>query len=82
MNFPFGRFDYSAVAAARELGVDIACTSVPEAATVTDDRHTLPRLQALDIDGDAFARRVGGETIAPALDTVDGCWICDGLDEE
>lgn len=33
-------------------------------------------------DGDAFARRVGGETIAPALDTVDGCWICDGLDEE
>ena len=40
----------------RELGVDIACTSVPEAATVTDDRHTLPRLQALDIDGDAFAR--------------------------
>lgn len=55
-SFPFGRFDDSAVAAARELGVDIACTSVPEAATVTDDRHTLPRLQALDIDGDAFAR--------------------------
>ena len=55
-SFPFGRYDDSAVAAARELGVDIACTSVPEPATVTDDRHTLPRLQALDVDGDAFAR--------------------------
>lgn len=47
------------MAATRELGVDIACTSVPEPATVTDDRHTLPRLQALDLDGDAFARWLG-----------------------
>ncbi len=56
MSFPFGRFDDSSVGAVRELGVDMACTSVPEAATATDDRHRLPRLQALDIGGDEFAR--------------------------
>lgn len=54
--FPFGRFDDSAHLAVRDLGVDVACTSVPMATIVSDDRRALPRLQATEMDGDQFAR--------------------------
>lgn len=33
-------------------------------------------------EGDAFAHAVGGDTIDPDLDVVEGCWTCDGIDEE
>lgn len=55
-SFPFGRVDAESRAVLDELGVDVACTSVAMAATVSDDRRALPRLQATDLDGDAFAR--------------------------
>lgn len=54
--FPFGRFDDAACAAVRDLDIDLACTSVPMAATIGDDRKALPRLQATEMDGDQFAR--------------------------
>lgn len=33
-------------------------------------------------EGDAFAHAVGGDTIDPALDIVDGCWDCDQITDE
>lgn len=54
--FPFGRVDNSALAAVRDLGVDVACTSVATPATAGDDRKALPRLQATEMDGDEFTR--------------------------
>ncbi|MEE3850229.1 polysaccharide deacetylase family protein [Gordonia sp. LSe1-13] len=55
-SYPFGRFDRSAIRTVGELGVELACTSVPLPATLADDRRVLPRLHATDMDGDRFAR--------------------------
>ena len=55
-SYPYGRFDDSSLSAVRELGIDVACTSVPMPAIVSDDPHALPRLQVTEMDGDRFAR--------------------------
>lgn len=55
-SYPYGRFDDSARATVRELGIDIACTSVPMPAIAGDDHRALPRLQAIEMDGDRFTR--------------------------
>jgi peptidoglycan/xylan/chitin deacetylase (PgdA/CDA1 family) len=58
-SYPYGRFDDDARAAVRDLGIDIACTSVPLPTIVDDDPRALPRLQATEMDGDRFARWLG-----------------------
>lgn len=55
-SYPFGRHDDDIVAQVRNLGINLACTSVPKVAGPDYDRHRLPRLQARDGDGDRFAR--------------------------
>ena len=55
-SYPYGRFDDSSLAAVSELGVDVACNSVPMPAIVSDDPHALPRLQVTEMDGDQFTR--------------------------
>jgi peptidoglycan/xylan/chitin deacetylase (PgdA/CDA1 family) len=55
-SYPYGRFDDSSLAAVRELGVDVACNSVPMPAIASDDPHALPRVQAIEMDGDQFTR--------------------------
>ena len=60
-SYPFGRYAGAARATLQELGVGVACTSVPEPAVATDDPLALPRLQATAMDGDRFARWLRGE---------------------
>ena len=55
-SYPYGRFDDTARAAVRELGIDVACTSVPMPAIGSDDPCALPRVQATEMDGDQFTR--------------------------
>lgn len=55
-SYPFGRFTEAARTVLPELGVRLACTSVPTPATMGDDRLALPRLHATAMDGDRFAR--------------------------
>lgn len=55
-SYPFGRHDATARDVVRSLGVRVACTSEPLPATVDDDPQRLPRLQAVDDDGETFAR--------------------------
>ncbi|EME23113.1 polysaccharide deacetylase YxkH [Rhodococcus triatomae BKS 15-14] len=55
-SYPYGRFDDTARAAVRDIGIEIACTSVPVPAVTGDDRHALPRLQPTEMDGDRFTR--------------------------
>ena len=55
-SFPFGRLDGESRSIVRGLGVDVACTSAIRAATLSDDRRELPRLQVNDMEGEAFAR--------------------------
>ncbi|MFF0814880.1 polysaccharide deacetylase family protein [Rhodococcus sp. NPDC003318] len=43
-SYPYGRFDDGALAAVRELGIDVACSSVPIPAVTSDHRAALPRL--------------------------------------
>ena len=33
-------------------------------------------------EGNAFAQAVGGETIAPELDHIDSCYICETADDD
>lgn len=55
--FPFGRHDASAEAIVRETGFAAAVTSRPAAVTALAHPLALPRLQAVDGDGDAFVVR-------------------------
>lgn len=55
-SYPFGRHDARARAVVRSLNVAAACTSQPAAATTASDPLQLPRLQATEMDGEAFAR--------------------------
>lgn len=57
-SYPYGRHDDTARAAVRDIGIDIACSSVPVPAITGDDRHALPRLQPTEMDGDRFTRRL------------------------
>lgn len=55
-SYPFGRHDARARAVVADLGVRVACTSAAMAAVRGHDPRALPRLQATEQDGDAFAR--------------------------
>ncbi len=57
-SFPYGRNDAAARSALRRAGIEIACTSRPVAAVAADDVLALPRLQAVECGGEAFARRL------------------------
>lgn len=73
-SYPYGRFDDATRALVADLGIDSACTSVPMSVTAADDRHALPRLQAIEMDGDRFARwlRVGHGLLADSSPSTTG----------
>jgi peptidoglycan/xylan/chitin deacetylase (PgdA/CDA1 family) len=54
-SYPYGAHDRSAQAAVRQLDFRLACTSRSEPVAPVESRFTLPRLQVVDQDGDAFA---------------------------
>lgn len=60
-SYPFGRFDAGTRSIVQGSGVEVACTSVPVTATAGDDRFALPRLQAVEMDGDRFGRWLRGD---------------------
>ncbi len=55
-SYPFGRYDECALGHVRELGIAVACTSRPAVAMAGMSRTELPRLHAIERDGDSFAR--------------------------
>jgi peptidoglycan/xylan/chitin deacetylase (PgdA/CDA1 family) len=64
--YPYGRYDEVAAAIVRER-FDVACTSRPAAVTPVAGALALPRMQAVDGDGEAFTERV--RTWLPAFAT-------------
>ncbi|HWP42820.1 MAG TPA: polysaccharide deacetylase family protein [Blastocatellia bacterium] len=54
--YPYGDYTDETVALAREAGFDCACSTVAEPADRHADPFRLPRLQAQDVDGEAFSR--------------------------
>lgn len=61
--FPYGReCDYTAetISLVREAGFDYSCTTTAEVVERGADPYRLPRVQATDVDGDAFARLISG----------------------
>ena len=56
--YPHGRHAAETVAEVRSAGFRVACTTVPEAVTASADPLTLPRMQVVDGDGEAFLRQL------------------------
>jgi hypothetical protein len=57
--YPYGReCDYTreTVRLVQEAGFDCACSTLPLAVTADAEPFQLPRVQAQDMDGEAFAR--------------------------
>lgn len=60
--YPYGQdahYTAQTVALVREAGYTWACANVPGGLTAGSDRFRLPRIQAHDWDGDAFAEMLG-----------------------
>lgn len=56
--YPHGRHAPETVAEVRSAGFRVACTTVPEPVTASADPLTLPRMQVMDGDGEAFLRQL------------------------
>jgi peptidoglycan/xylan/chitin deacetylase (PgdA/CDA1 family) len=56
--YPYGDFAPETVALVEEAGFERACSTVSAKVEVKCDRFQLPRVEVLDWDGDAFARKL------------------------
>jgi len=54
MSYPFGSYNRDTLTITKRAGFDLACTTVPEAATRIDDSHLLPRITVNDISAEAL----------------------------
>jgi peptidoglycan/xylan/chitin deacetylase (PgdA/CDA1 family) len=66
--YPFGEFNRDARAAAIAAGFDCACSTRPGAVDADCDLFALPRVQVLDVNGEAFERSLFYSALTPSGD--------------